>query len=157
MEVDLKIRRAIRVFLAAMAGVFIFGTFAYAYMYVKPQSLNFGNENVGLSSAPRSVTITNANGKTVTITGQEISVPQFSYSGPAFPVSLKYGQSLTVALKFTPAGAKTYNGILALTRANGPAILIALSGTGTITAAPAISTQPSSVSVVAGQTATFKV
>jgi hypothetical protein len=132
-------------------------------MGVTPSSLNFGSQAVGTASAPMTVQLTNYSHNQINITSIATSLPQFAFSGPALPVTLGPGQSLTGAVKFGPAAAQTYTGKLMFTFNTGWKASAYLSGTGVQTQAPAaavspsITTQPVSRTVTAGQTATFSV
>src|SRR4029077_18675598 len=94
------------------------------------------------------------------------STAQFSFSEPGLPVVLDPGQTLTVAVRFKPSAAQAYSGKLEFMRSTGGPISVALMGTGTgqtqppptsSPVAPTISTQPASVKIIAGQSATFNV
>jgi HYDIN/CFA65/VesB-like, Ig-like domain/Immunoglobulin domain/Cep192 domain 4/Immunoglobulin I-set domain len=139
--------------------LFFFGTTALANMTANPSVLNFGSQAVGTTSAPISVTITNTNKRNIKVYSASISGAQFSYSGLSLPIILNRGQSLTASVTFTPATANTYSGTLAFTLNNGPKTYVALSGTGVQTQSqpPAITVEPSSQTIAAGQTATFSV
>jgi hypothetical protein len=142
-------------------------TAAHANIRVKPSSINFGSQAVGSTSAAQTVTVTNDdNWGSITISGVAASAAQFSFSGPSLPVKLEPGQSLTGTVTFHPSAAQTYSGGLQFERGNRFTISIALSGTGTSSGsssggtppvAPAISSQPASVKIATGQTATFNV
>jgi hypothetical protein len=146
-----------------MAILFAFGTVAYANVRVSPSSVNFGGESVGSTSPSQTVTITNYNKRSITISSVSELIAQFHYSGPSLPVKLNPGQSLTGLVTFNPSAAQSYSGTLVFTRSNGLTISVALSGTGggptppSAAVAPAISTQPASAKITAGQTATFNV
>jgi len=152
-------RNKIQNFAAAMTILFAFGTVAYAYVNVTPSSINFGSQTVGSASASHTVTITNNGRHTVTISSVSDSAAQFSYSGPSLPVNLSPGQSLTGSAIFTPSAAQSYSGVLAFKEGNGSVISVSLSGVGTQGAvtAPSITSQPTSQTIIAGQTATFSV
>ncbi len=162
MKIAGKFKNKIRNPAAAMTILLAFGTAAYAKVRVRPSSVNFGSQAVGSTSASFAVTLTNNNRRHIKISSVSVSVAQFSYSGPALPVSLKPGQSLTAAVRFKPTAAQAYSGPLEFVWANGSTIAISLSGTGSgqtpkSTIAPTISSQPASVNITAGQTATFNV
>ncbi|HVA93499.1 MAG TPA: choice-of-anchor D domain-containing protein [Candidatus Dormibacteraeota bacterium] len=141
--------------------LFAFGTPAQAKVSTSSSSslVNFGNQAVGTTSVPQTVTITNTNGNTIQIVGVSSSTTQFSYSGPALPISLNRYESMTATVTFSPTAAQAYSGVLTFIPDKGPQVSFTLSGTGTSSQAqPAvISTQPGSQTVTAGQTATFNV
>ena len=163
MQIAGKIRNKIQNVAAVMMILFAFGTVAHANVRVKPSSVNFGSQAVGSTSASHTVTITNANRSSVTISAVSSSAAQFSYSGPSLPVKLNPGQSLTGSVTFKPSASQTYSGALEFTRANRSTISVALSGTGTgqgstsTPVAPTIFSQPASAKITTGQTATFNV
>jgi IPT/TIG domain/Abnormal spindle-like microcephaly-assoc'd, ASPM-SPD-2-Hydin/Immunoglobulin I-set domain len=118
----------------------------------------FGNDPVGNTSAPMTLTLTNNTNRNITISSVSVSVNQFSYSGLSLPKTLASGQGFTVSVTFKPSAAQTYSGTMVFTRANGSTITVSLSGAGTQTSQPpAITKQPSSQTITAGQTATFSV
>ncbi len=145
--------------LAVLVLLSLFGTPAYAGMSVWPATVNFGTHAVGSTSAPITVSVRNYEWRSVTISNASLSATQFSYSGPSLPVTLKPGQSLIGSVTFTPAAAQGYSATLEFTQLNGPTISIGLTGIGgqSSTVAPAITMQPSSATITAGQTATFSV
>jgi hypothetical protein len=155
-------RHQIQTVAAAITILLVFGTAARANIGVSPSSVSFGNQSVGSTSASHTVTITNDNRHGLTISSVSKSVAQFSYSGPALPVHLNPGQSLTGSVTFKPSAAQSYSGALVFTRSNGWTISVALSGTGSgptppSAVAPTISSQPASAKITAGQTATFNI
>jgi len=166
MQIAGKTRNKIQIVAAAMAIMFTFGTAAHANIRVRPSFVSFGGQAVGSTSTSYTVTLTNDDRRSITISSVSSSVAQFSYSGPSLPVNLSPGESLTGSVTFKPSAAQAYFGALEFKRSNGWPISIVLSGTGTGQAtppptptavAPAISSQPASAKVIAGQTATFNV
>jgi hypothetical protein len=111
---------------------------AFSAISASSTSLRFPSETVGATSAPMPVTITNTSRQTVTIESVSVSQAQFSYSGPAFPITLADGNSFTASVKFSPTAAQTYTGELTFARNNGPKISVKLSGTGISTVTPAL-------------------
>lgn len=161
-----EIRVKVLNFAVGMTILFGLATAGYANIRVKPSSVNFGSQAVGSTSVSQTVTITNENRSSTTISSVAASAAQFSFSGPALPVRLGPGQSLSGTVTFRPSAAQTYSGELEFTRANRSTISISLSGTGTSSGsssggappvAPAISSQPASLKITTGQTATFNV
>ena len=157
------IRNNVQTVVAAMAIMVAFATAAHAHVRARPSFVNFGSESVGSTSASHTVTITNDNSHSVTISSVSDSVSQFSYSGPSLPISLNPGQSLTGTVTFKPSAAQAYSGTLEFKRSTGSTIWVALRGTGigqpttSAPVAPTISSQPASTKVTAGQTATFSI
>jgi plastocyanin len=64
------------------------------------------------------------------IVGVSLSQSQFTYSGPALPVTLGPGQALTETVTFSPTSVQAYSDTLKFTRANGVTATSSLSGTG---------------------------
>jgi Abnormal spindle-like microcephaly-assoc'd, ASPM-SPD-2-Hydin len=120
-------------------------------------SLSFGNVQVS-NSAGGSETLTNTGGASVTITQVNVTGTGFSAPGLDLPLTLNAGQSLTFTAVFAPqtAGAVT-GGISVVSNASDATLAISLSGTGT--AAGQLSVSPASLSfgsvtVSAGKTMT---
>jgi hypothetical protein len=157
------IRNNMQTVAATMAIMFAFATAAHAHVRARPSFVNFGSESVGSTSASHTVTITNDDSHSVTISSVSDSVAQFSYSGPSLPINLNPGQSLTGTVTFKPSAAQAYSGTLEFKRSTGSTIWVALRGTGigqpttSAPVAPTISSQPASTKVTAGQTATFNI
>ena len=133
---------------------FAIGTPVHANVNIHPVSVNFGNQTIGISSAPVNMTLTNARQRKTTIVSISSSAPQFSYAWPSLPFTLNPDQQLTGAVAFTPTAPQTYNGTLTLTAANGQSVMVSLRGTG-VQAQPLAIVQPTSETVTAGQTARF--
>ena len=97
---------------------------------VAPAVLGFGSQTVGTASTPALVTFSNNTNSSMKIVGVSLSQTQFTYSGPALPVTLSPGQGFTGTVIFSPSGAQAYNDTLRFTRANGMTATSSLSGTG---------------------------
>ena len=95
-----------------------------------PGSLNFANVNVG-SSKVLPVTISNSGNSSVSIGSVSLSGPGFSASGVSSGQTLNPGQTATLNVTFTPAGAGSATGsvTVASNATNSPAS-VALSGSG---------------------------
>lgn len=124
--------------LAAILSVLSIST--QASITVSPATVNFGNETVGISSAPISVVLTDSSRSSAEIVGISTSSKVFLSAAPAMPVYLRRGQSLTASVEFLPFTATSYRGYLTFLRKNGSSITVALSGTG-IAAQAAVSPQ----------------
>jgi len=122
---------------AILALMLVCSVAAFASIATSSNSLQFPNQVVGTTSAAISVTITNANKQNVTIQSAVLSSAAFSYSGPAFPITLRGHQSFTASVTFSPAAAQAYAASLTLTRGNGSQITISMGGTGISAATPA--------------------
>jgi hypothetical protein len=125
-----------------------------ANVNINPVSLSFGSQSIGTTSQPIKMTLTNARGHNTTLVSISSSAPQFSYSWPSLPLTLGAAQQLTGTVAFKPAASQIYNGTLTFTFASGPSIVVSLSGTG-VQAQPLVTIQPTSETVITGQTATF--
>ena len=97
---------------------------------VAPAVLGFGSQTVGTASMPALVTFSNNTKSSMKIVGASLSQIQFTYSGPALPITLGPGQAFTGSVTFNPTGAQAYSDTLKFTRANGTTETSSLSGTG---------------------------
>jgi hypothetical protein len=94
-----------------------------------PSRVSFGHVARGTSSTD-SVVLTNARSSSVTLSGLYTTGSGFSMSGPALPLTLDAGQSVTVEVTFTPKATDTNGGSLFV---SGPELAIPLTGTGIVT------------------------
>ncbi len=163
MHISAKSRISVKTITAAATILFAFTSVAHANMRVRPTSINFGTDALGSKSSHTVILTNESYRRRVTISSAITSTPQFTYSGPALPITLNPGQSLTGFVVFTPSSAIAYSGSLRFTQANGTTESIALSGDGSgqppapSAIAPSISAQPLNASIQAGQTATFNI
>lgn len=74
-----------------------------------PQKLAFGNQKVGTTSAPQTVTITNQNSKSVLI-GEMIPTAEFIVSGNNCPATLGTHKSCAIEIEFSPNAAGSVSG-----------------------------------------------
>src|SRR5258706_7913968 len=122
-------------------------------------SLTFASQAVGMSSGAQFTTLTNTGSATLTFSAAFSG--DFAFAGlGTCGSSVAAGASCTISVKFTPTAAGSRTDTLTLTdNASNSPQTISLTGTGSITsvAAPSITTQPTSRTVTAGQTATFTV
>ena len=111
-------------------------------------NLNFGFLQIGLTSPPQTVTVSNVSSHSVTFNSIAGS-GDFSQSNTC-PTTLNASQSCTITVTFTPTAAGTRTGAVTLTDSDpgSPTQTIALSGAGEVNA---ISFSPSSL-VFPGQT-----
>jgi hypothetical protein len=123
----------VKVFGAAtiLAVMFVCSAAAFAVIAGGATSVQFPNQTVGTKSAPMPVKVSNTSRQIMVIESVSVSTAQFSYSGPAFPITLREGQSFSGSVTFTPAAAKTYSGTLEFRRSGGAEILMRVAGTGT--------------------------
>lgn len=152
-----NIKNKIQIAVIGIALTFTFGTVVYASVNATPSSISFGSQFMNSTSPSYPVTLTNYNKHRITISSVSVSTAQFSYSGQSLPVILYPGQTLSGSVTFTPSAAQPYSGTLEFIRSNGSMTSVALSGTGISLVAPAITTQPVSKTVIAGNTASFTV
>jgi Abnormal spindle-like microcephaly-assoc'd, ASPM-SPD-2-Hydin len=98
-----------------------------------PASVSFGQVSVGAKSTV-AVVLTNTRSSKTKLYAFQMTGNGFSLSGPALPINLRGGQSVTVNLTFAPQAAGTSGGDLFVT---GPNVNVPLSGIGT-TPPPAV-------------------
>jgi hypothetical protein len=109
----------------------------------------FGTENVGVTSPPTNVTLTNVNSVSLTISSIAIAgldPADFAIQSNPCGTSLAPGASCTVAVTFTPTAGDTRNALLAFTD-SAPASpqTVALSGIGNVVTAPIVTLSPTSL------------
>lgn len=129
---------------------------AAAAISASPATVNFGNVSIG-SSSNQSLTITNTGGSAVTISQATASGTGFSLGGVSLPANLNPGDTVTFTATFAPTAAGSASGAASFTSAQlSSAYSVSMSGTG-VAVAPAIVTQPVSISILTGQTGAFSV
>ena len=108
---------------------------------VSPSSISFGGQAVGsVASVP--LVLTNTRKWAVSVNGLQASGAVFSISGPALPLSLAGGQSVTFNVTFAPSVSGTIGGSVFV---QGPSLTVPLSGTGTVAAAGQLSIAPATL------------
>jgi len=118
-------------FLAILIGVNAFNVSAsYAGMGVNPSSLNFGAVNVGTTSTPGVVTVTNYGRHQMSIVQASSNSPEFVLVSSALPVALASGQSMSFQVVFQPNSASSFSGSLSFVPSRGGAFTVLVSGTG---------------------------
>ncbi|MGA8408255.1 MAG: choice-of-anchor D domain-containing protein [Candidatus Acidiferrales bacterium] len=106
------------------------GTAAQPQLTISPASVSFGNVAVG-SSAPQSITLTNAGNATLTVSQATASGSGFSMSGATMPMSIAAGGHASFTATFAPTSAGAATGsISVVSNAPGSPAAIAMSGTG---------------------------
>jgi hypothetical protein len=93
----------------------------------------FGNQEVGIASAPRPLVISNVGTSDLVISGLVLSpaTPQFVLASQALPITVPAGSSTTVNVTFTPTATATYSASLIITdNASGSPRGVPVSGTG---------------------------
>ena len=130
---------------------------AQAVVSLSPTSLSFGNQQVGIASAPQMITLTNTGNASLSITGIKISsgnTGDFSQTNTC-PSSLAANASCTITVTFTPTKTGKRSSTVKITdNATGSPQSAAISGTGV---APAATLSPLSLSfagVLVGSTST---
>lgn len=105
-------------------------------------SLSFGNQRVGTTSATRAVTISNTGNATLNISSLTVS-PQYSVTGLTAPATLSAGGSLTFTVRFAPTAMGAAPGTVTIVSdaPTSPSV-VSLTGTGI---APVISLSPASI------------
>jgi len=123
------------------------GTGIVSAASVSTNSLNYGGQNVGTSSAPQTVTVTNLGSVALSVSNVAIS-SGWTQSNDCLP-SIPANSSCTVLVSFQPTVLGPQNGTLTFTdyASNSPQT-VTLSGTGL---APEVSLSPTTLSF-AGQT-----
>ncbi|MEO8972891.1 MAG: N,N-dimethylformamidase beta subunit family domain-containing protein [Ktedonobacteraceae bacterium] len=115
---------------------------------LKPTSLSFGNQVVGTTSDPQTVTLTNSGNAALSISNIALSgtnAGDFAQTNNC-PSTLNNGASCTITVTFTPGATGTRSASVTLTdNAPDSPQNIALSGTGSVLA-PAVSFSPTSLS-----------
>jgi len=131
------------------------GTGITPTLTINPFSLAFGNQNVGVASAPQAITATNNGAATLTFSSIQASGAFSETDNCAVP--LKPGTSCTINVVFTPTTAGATTGAVTLTdNAPGSPQTVQLTGTG-ISPTPdfTIQSTPGSATISAGSYATF--
>jgi hypothetical protein len=120
------------------------GTGVPATLTLSTTSLTFGEQNVGTTSAPQTVTVTNSGTGPLVIfsIGASGDFPQ-THNCPISPATIGPSASCTISLTFRPTGGGTRTGLLTLAdNASGNPHNVNLTGTGV---APTISVLPTSL------------
>jgi Bacterial Ig domain/Abnormal spindle-like microcephaly-assoc'd, ASPM-SPD-2-Hydin len=115
-------------------------------------SLTFANTNVGASSAPQSLTLTNNSTPVLTVSSITATGP-FSQTNNC-PASLSSNVSCTIDVTFTPASAGASTGSINVSdNASNSPQTVSLSGTGITPPPPTVSiTSPTAGAIVGGVT-----
>jgi len=115
------------------------GTAAASGVLSVPTSLEFPAQNVGTTSAPTAVTITNTGNSPVTVSGVALTnTSEFAIVSNSCGV-VAAGASCTVSLTFTPAQAGARSGSLTIaSNGTGSPQAVALTGSGVAQAGPGV-------------------
>ena len=111
-----------------------------------PATLSFGTQQIGASSTPQQVTVSNAGGGRLSIAALTFSSPHFTQSGNCVAASLAAGQSCTVNVVFAPSASGSLTSTLMISHgAAGSPLTIALTGVGSTLPVPVVQASPSLV------------
>ncbi len=110
--------------------------------------LNFGNQNVGTTSAPQNVTVTNTGNKNLTISAVSFTgtnAAEFSQTNTC-SAPVVAGKTCTVSVSFAPAASGTRTASLSLTdNAPDSPELLAVSGVGVSSGSPSVTLSATSL------------
>ena len=122
----------------------ISGTGKGSSLSPSPASLSFGSVSVG-STSTGSVIVTNSNSHNsrVNLNSFQIAGTGFSVSGPAVPMTLSGGESITLSVTFTPQAAGAATGSVFI---SGPGLMIPLTGTGSTATTGQLTISPGALS-----------
>lgn len=131
------------------------GSAAAGALTASAATVNFGNVAAG-SSSLQTVTLTNTGAASVTISEAAVTGSSFGLVGSMSAVSIAAGRQHSFQIRFSPTISGSDSGSVTIASdAKNSNLDIRLGGTAT--AGLAISAQPASKTVTAGQTATFSV
>ena len=104
-----------------------------AQLTASSSSMAFGTEPVGTPAPIQSLVLKSTGTAALTIKSATATGAGFILSGPAFPLTLTPGQSVTLNVEFNPASAGVTTGAVTLSSnsASGNTTMVSLSGTGT--------------------------
>ena len=122
-----------------------------------PTSLTFAGQSLGTSSTAQTVTLTNNQSATLSITGvtSNLEIADFKVTStcPIPPSTLAAGASCTASVTFSPKAVGTRSGTLSFAdNANNSPQTAALTGTGAAANLVSISVTPANSSITAGAT-----
>ncbi len=118
---------------------------------LSPTSLAFGNQNVGTTSAAKTVTLTNSGNAALSISGIALTgtnAADFAQTNtcPISPSTLAAGANCTISVTFTPSTTSAETAAVSITdNASGSPQSVSLSGTG-VQPAPGVNLSPTSLS-----------
>jgi Abnormal spindle-like microcephaly-assoc'd, ASPM-SPD-2-Hydin/Immunoglobulin I-set domain/Immunoglobulin domain len=131
-------------------------TSSSAVLSASPAAVDFGSVPVG-ATMNQSLTLNNSGTTAVTISQVNASGAGLTVGGVALPVTVNPGASVTFTASFAPSAAGDVTGSVSFMNQQLRQVFgLGWHGTGKA-AAPLISAQPASQSILAGQTATFSV
>lgn len=98
-------------------------------------SINFGSITINTTSTAQTVTLTSSGSAPLTVNSIAVSGTGFNVSGLSFPTTLNPGQTVALAVTFTPTTTGTANGTITLSDNASPGTAtVTLSGTGQVAA-----------------------
>jgi hypothetical protein len=109
------------------------GTGVQGNLTITPNSLAFGNQNVGSTSAAQTVTLGNNGTASLQVTALTAAIAPFARSGgtcSTVPITITAGSSCTLTYTFAPTATGAANQVLTVTANTPGSGSIALSGTG---------------------------
>jgi len=113
---------------------------------LSPTTATFASQTVGTTSAPKTLTLSNAGSGLATVNGLTMggaNPGDFARSGTcSLGTSLGAGASCTIALAFTPSATGTRSATLTVSTDAGAVPVVTLSGTGAAAVPPALSAGP---------------
>ncbi len=110
-----------------------------------PTSAAFGSVNVGSSSSPQVITLTNTGGASANSMVYPAAPQHFSYTKTC-GASIAAGASCTITFTFSPTAGGTFNPTYTITGSGATNVPISLSGTGAAASAPNVSASPTALS-----------
>jgi hypothetical protein len=118
-----------------------------AQLSVSPASIDFGTDSIGVKSTSNLV-LSNNGSSNLTISVLSLSGTDFTIGGITTPATIAAGQSVNLAVTFTPAAAGSATGSLSITSSDpaNPTLTVALTGNGTTAATGHLSVSPASLS-----------
>ena len=120
-----------------------------------PTSLSFASQALGTTSAAKTVTLTNNQSASLTISSVTSSVADFGVSS-ACPSTLAGGANCKVSVTFSPKATGTRSGTLSFSdSANNSPQTVSLSGTGAAANLVSIAVSPTPASIALGTTQQF--
>ena len=136
-------------------GVSLSGVGDAPVVKLSPASVAFSNENVGTTSAARTVTVTNSGNATLTIANIAIGgadPADFAETSSTCGSPVPSGKNCTIGVTFSPHSAGARSAALDITdNAAGSPQTVSLTGTGT---APAVSLSPANLTFAAQKVGT---
>ena len=109
------------------------GTGTVPQITVNPTSITFANTNVGATSSPSTITISNpgtANLQVTGITSSGANPGDFALAPTTFPISIAPNASASISVTFTPTGSGNRSATLSVANSTGTPQTVQLTGSG---------------------------